>query len=384
MTDHPRILALFGSVVLFGAERANLEALTALRDHGCEVLCLICDVPWNTHIPPALEARGLRWIKVPYIDLRPGSLQSLLFRNPIVFLQSNVAFLRAYFLFRPTHIHAFNQLYVLNFLLGLMLTRVPMIFRAGDEPTLHNCVWWANWRFVIWRTTRFVANAKFVANSLIESGVSEELITLIYNRPPERFPSRESPLNVIFPDDSRIFLYIGQIAEHKGPHVLVEAFRRIIVDDPHARLLLAGRISDWVGDSWARQLRDQVAQDPLIKQRVTFLGEISDVSEVFAKCEVLVVPSLFADPSPNVVMEAKKAGRAAIVFPRGGLAELITDGVDGLICNKATVDELVVAMQAYLDDRDLARRHGEAAAKSLELLDIPLFADKWVRVYKSA
>jgi len=41
MTMQPRILALFGSTVLFGQERGNIEALRVLKEQGCEVLCLV-------------------------------------------------------------------------------------------------------------------------------------------------------------------------------------------------------------------------------------------------------------------------------------------------------------------------------------------------------
>ena len=55
----PRILALFGTRVIFGAERANIEALAALSDQDCEVLCLVRHESWNDHVAAALAARGL-------------------------------------------------------------------------------------------------------------------------------------------------------------------------------------------------------------------------------------------------------------------------------------------------------------------------------------
>ena len=64
----PRILALFGTRVIFGAERENIEVLAALREQGCDVLCLVRHEAGNDHIPAALMARGLAWRKVPYID----------------------------------------------------------------------------------------------------------------------------------------------------------------------------------------------------------------------------------------------------------------------------------------------------------------------------
>lgn len=384
-SERPRILALFGSAILLGAERGNIEALAALKEQGCDILSLIRDEKWNTTVPLWLDARGLAWKKVPYIQHRyPGELLRIAARNPMAFLRANWHFVRIAREFRPTHIHAYSQLFVLNFLIGLRLIRRPMVFRAGDEPTLHNAVWRASWRFTVSRTTMFVANSEFVARSLRASGVPAEKITVIYNRPPARPSSVRAGFKLHLPANTRAFAYIGQISEHKGPHVLVDAFREVAADFPQACLLLAGWISDWEGDAWARALRDATRADPLIGDRVTFLGEIEDVAGFLTLCEALVVPSLFNDPSPNVVMEAKQAGKAVIAFPRGGLPELIEHGVDGLLCREATKSALVEALKSYLENPAMAREHGAAAAVSSTRFGNARFGARWREVYTTA
>ncbi len=60
MPDPTRILALFGARVIFGQERANIEVLAALRDVGCEVLCVIRPEEWPEimAVRAALDARA--------------------------------------------------------------------------------------------------------------------------------------------------------------------------------------------------------------------------------------------------------------------------------------------------------------------------------------
>lgn len=95
MTDRPRILALFGARVIFGSERGNIESLAALRDKGCEVLCVVRDESWNDHIPATLAERGLASAKVPFIDgWLAGWRLWILARNPIAFIQGNWRLLR--------------------------------------------------------------------------------------------------------------------------------------------------------------------------------------------------------------------------------------------------------------------------------------------------
>lgn len=385
MTPKPRILVLFGSAVVFGAERGNLEALMVLKDQGAEILCLVRDEIWSTVVPPALEARAIPFRKVPYIEQwRRSRAHVVLLRGPIAFIVANWRFLQTVSEFKPTHIHAYGQLFVLNFLIGLMLVRTPLIFRAGDEPTMHNFFWRVTWQFVVRRTAHFVANSKFVVKFLKESGVAADLITLIYNAPPRRAASTRVDGGLDLPTKVRLIAFIGQVSEQKGVHLLVEAFRRLAAEFQDTHLAIAGRISDWEGDVWARVLRDSTLINSDIADRVHFLGEIETVSILLEQCTFLVVPSLISESSPNVIMEAKAAGRAVIGFPTGGISELINHGVDGWLCPEPNVESLQAAITNYLEDEGLTRVHGTAARESLETLDIPQFGQKWLEVYAAA
>src|SRR5262249_46088005 len=157
----------FGSRVIYGAERENIESLAALHERGCEVLCLVRHESWNDHVPTALTARGLSWQKVSYIDgwLRGWRVRTLL-RNPAAFIIGNWQFLKIGREFKPTHIHALNPFYVLSFAAALALVRAPMIYRAGDMPIMHRKIWRMVWRFVVARTRCFVAVSNFIASAL--------------------------------------------------------------------------------------------------------------------------------------------------------------------------------------------------------------------------
>ena len=378
----PRVLVLFGSAVIFGAERGNLEALMALKAKGAEVLCLIRDESWSTLVSPALDARGIAWRKVPYVEQwRRSRAHVVLLRGPWAWLIANVRFIRAIREFKPTHIHAYGQLFVLNFLLGLVLVKVPLVFRAGDEPTYHNILWRMSWRFVVSRVSRFVANSHFVARSLCKHGVPSDRIDVIYNVPPARPNLAPRSLELDLPPGARVIAFVGQISEHKGPHVLIAAFRELAPEFPDIYLVLAGRISEWEGDAWGRALRDRTIEDAIVGKRVKFLNEIEDVPALLALSELLVVPSLFDDPSPNVVMEAKQAGRAVVGFPRGGIPELINDGEDGMLCQGVGEKELVVALRKYCDDPTLAERHGSVGLKTQCRFGQADFANSWSAVY---
>jgi glycosyltransferase involved in cell wall biosynthesis len=385
MNDQHRILVLFGSGVVFGQERGNIEALAALMEQGCKILCLVRPGRFSSRITKMLDERGLPWRKIPYIEQRiPGRLLWFLFRNPAAFFVANLLFIRIFRQYRPTHIYAYNQLYVLNFLIALMLVRTPIVYRAGDKPTIHNWIWRTTWRFVVRRTRYFVANSEFVSRSLQINGAARECITVIYNKPPARVSDYANSGVPLLCRRARAIVFVGQISEHKGVHMLVDAFRELADAYPDARLLIAGPISDWSGDADARRLKSRTNNDPVIGTRVEFLGEVEDVPSLLTRAEIHVAPSLFEDPSPNVVMEAKLAGRTSVVFPRGGLPELVDHGVNGYVCEEASVASLVIALRTYLKDPTIALRQGKAARESLTKMGIPEFSERWLDVCSAA
>lgn len=374
-----RVLSLLGGVSLFGQERANMQVLSALRDKGCQVLCVIRNDDWNVHIPKALDLRGIPWNKIPYIAHRtPGRPLQFLVRNLVNFIVGNVALARQIRTFQPTHILAPSEIHAFSFLACLMFNRsIPLIYRAGDVPTIHNLAWRMVWASVRRRVDRFVANSQYVAQALKASGVPEGMISVIYNSPPERPHHTWRP--EVPPVVERI-LYVGQIAPHKGVHVLVEAFRDVAPKHPSARLVIAGRISDWSGDAWGRELMKRVQSDALVNDRVIFAGEEENIPGLLAESGFVVVPSLFQDPAPNVIVEAKAAGRGAIAFPRGGIPELVEHEVNGLICREASVAALTEALDRYLSNRDMVLHHGIAAAESLGRFCNSGFGEKWLDV----
>src|SRR5215210_5715336 len=152
MTAMPiRIIALFGSRAFFGQERANMHALATLQSEGCQVLCAIRHEEWPEllDLRQRLSIHGLRYAPVQYMDFpRRGWLIRALLRNPVAFAVGNVELARLIGDFRPTHIHAFNQWYLWNFAPAMRRRPLPVIFRAGEMPSLHNAFWRHLWRYV--------------------------------------------------------------------------------------------------------------------------------------------------------------------------------------------------------------------------------------------
>ena len=381
MTDDVRILALMGSRVLYGQERANILVLETLKAAGCEVLAVVEDHPGFPAMPDELTRRRIDFVRAPFGGRRiEGYLLHFLFRNPILFLAANWKIYKLIRDFSPSHIQIPNPFFFLNCMLALNFSRVPVIYRIGDKPATHNWFWRLLWRRIVARVNHFVADSRFIAGELESLGVSRERITVIYSAAPMR---KHGPEPDRIPDNNQQLLFIGQLTHHKGIDRLVEAFRSLAPGYPRARLTVIGRISEWQGDDWARALRDRTLADSLLADRVSFIGETEDIFTYLASAAVLVAPSVIEEALGIVAVEAKAAARPSVVFPRGGLPELIEHGVDGYICRDVSVDALAEGLRYYLDDPDRTLAHGRAAFESMDRLGINRFTKNWLKVYEN-
>jgi glycosyltransferase involved in cell wall biosynthesis len=103
-----------------------------------------------------------------------------------------------------------------------------------------------------------------------------------------------------------------------------------------------------------------------------------------SRCQLTVAPTLAEEPLGNVVVEAKNAARPTIVFPSGGLPEMIEHGVDGYVCSDKSVDALEAAFRAYLIEPGKCEREGAAAKNSLQRLGVAQFTERWNAIYDHA
>ena len=380
MNEQIRVLALLGSRVLYGMERANIRVFEALKSAGCQVLVVVEDHPGFSAVPNELAQRQIDFVAVPFGGRRiEGYLLHFLFKNPILFLAGNWKIYQLIRKFSPTHILIPNPFYFLNCMLPLAFTRVPVLYRIGDLPATYNLFWRLIWRLIVARVNQFVAVSEFIANELKKLGVTPERITVVCNAPPVR---KQGPKPECEPENCQQFLFIGQLGEHKGIDRLIEAFRSIAPVYPQARLTIIGRISAWRGDDWARALRDRALADPVLADRVNFVGETEDIFTYLASAAVLVVPSVCDEAYGIVAVEAKVSARPSVVFPSGGLPELIEHGVDGYICRDSSIKALAEGLCYYLDNPERTIAHGRTALASVSRLGIDQFDETWLSVFK--
>jgi UDP-glucose:(heptosyl)LPS alpha-1,3-glucosyltransferase len=173
--------------------------------------------------------------------------------------------------------------------------------------------------------------------------------------PQTRLERREAARKELgIPGDQFIFLLVGNDWRKKGLFTLLEALPSL------ADLLVALYV---VGDDETRPYDALIDRLKLVG-RVRFLPSRGDVTFYYAAADAYVGPSLedtFAQPP----MEAMACGLPMITTATNGTAEIMTDGVDGLILQDPNDAPMLAAqMRAVCEDSNLRVRLGERAAET--------------------
>lgn len=153
---------------------------------------------------------------------------------------------------------------------------------------------------------------------------------------------------------------VGRLSPWKGQDVFLEAFALAFPDGPERAHLVGSAM--FGEDAWERHLR-QLAGDLGLAGRVEFRGFREDVWSELAELDVAVHASTTPEPFGQVVLEAMAAGVPIVAAAEGGPAEIVTDGVDGLLVRPGDPQVLAVALQRLAQDADL-RVSLQAAGKA--------------------
>jgi phosphatidylinositol alpha-1,6-mannosyltransferase len=147
---------------------------------------------------------------------------------------------------------------------------------------------------------------------------------------------------------------------YKGHEQLLRIWPRVLAAHPLAQLWV-------VGDGDDRPRLEALAARVGVSAAVTFTGRVTDEERDrrYRRCAFFVMPSRL-EGFGLVFLEAMRAGKACIGAP-GAAAEIIQDGVTGLIVDPLSDDDLVGAIVRLFDDpavRDAFGRAGAARFRS--------------------
>lgn len=378
-----RILVVMPSIPVLGMERANLQIMKMMRERGAEVL-FVTDQNYGQRVQQEVERIGCQWAATRFgrrLGLPKGPLD---FAGIVTALARGAwgirRIARAY---RPTHLYFTNIAYIL-FGLPTARTGLPVIFRVPNPPDTHLTPVkqrLSNW---IWQDVVepvcdvIVCNSRHTFRELERIVVRTRKARVIYNCVPERQRTQPSDAPCMDRDNFNI-VFVGQITAAKGVRELVDAAVRLVRARKNVSFYIAGD-HEW-RNPFAKGLMAEVARLGL-EQRIRFTGEIQDITGLLAQCDLHVCPSVFEEPFGIVVLEAKNQGIPSVVFPSGGLTEVVTPLVDGYVCNEKSADALCEGITYFLDDPAALAAASEAARMSLVRFSTERASEEWAAVFR--
>ncbi len=349
MTRKIRLLQLIDHLGNGGAERLQVTFAAGIdRDRFDLHVCALRTAP-GLSITPELRALG---VPVTELDQRNAydipallSLVSYIRRNRIDIIH--------------THLLASD---IMGRMAGF-LTRRPVV------STIHNSredldaepprrQWLERW------TARLMARRLIVVSALLREEIAswfgvplKRVVTIPNGVDIARFHrgaefDRAAVRYELLGGDYPMVINIARWTPQKDQRTLIEAARIVLEARPDARFVLVGH---------GPLYDDLVAQaaEGGISDKVIFAGFRDDVADVLAASDLFVLSSLW-EGMPLALLEAMAAGCAAVSTNVGGVAQVLQDGVTGLLVPPADPPALASAILRYLNNPQLKQQHGEA------------------------
>jgi glycosyltransferase involved in cell wall biosynthesis len=195
------------------------------------------------------------------------------------------------------------------------------------------------------RAHKVLTLSRYVRERLLQSGLESDRVTVLA-------PWVEIPPSASSTDGGSV-LFVGRLTREKALATLLRALA--LVQVPFEAVI--------AGDGPLRPNCERLAAQLSIDRLVHFRGWLSSTAleEEYARCALLVVPSLWPEPFGMVGPEVMAYGKPVVAFDVGGVREWLVDGVNGLLAPRGDTPSLAAAIQQVLTNAELRARLGVGA-----------------------
>jgi glycosyltransferase involved in cell wall biosynthesis len=182
----------------------------------------------------------------------------------------------------------------------------------------------------------------------------------------------DQPLPSADPDPHHlVFGFLGRLDEFKGVRTLLEATRLLITDNWRLRIGGAGL-----------EANIQALKEEFTDSRIEWLG-FTNADDYFRSIHISVVPSLWADPLPYVVIESHLHGKPVLHSNSGGIAEAAGLGRKTAMFRAGDATALASLMNSALAYRSGWLRGGFRDRAGLDMFSAKTIVQKYLEVYRT-
>lgn len=180
--------------------------------------------------------------------------------------------------------------------------------------------------------------------------------------------------------NEKVMIWVGSALMPKRLPLLMEVFRRVLIDVPKARLLLVGDLQRSGEDLTA------VAESLGLSGRMITTGPVAhaDLPLYYALADVYAHTSSY-EGMPRVLFEASAAGLPLVGMQVAGVEEVIEDGVSGYLVPDGDAQAMANAIASLFNEPERARALGLAArSRAFARYDAETYPDRWVGLWRRA
>ncbi|MCD6386219.1 glycosyltransferase, partial [Candidatus Sumerlaeota bacterium] len=210
----------------------------------------------------------------------------------------------------------------------------------------------------------FVTVSEEGKETLIRQGIPSEKIFVIYNgvdlRNVVRLNDEEKHQlrqELGFSSSNLIVSMIAQLRPRKGAEYFIRAIPHVRTQIPESRFLIVGDAEFVEGRDYLNELK-QLAEKLSVTEVLTFTGFRPDADKIMEIVDVLVLPSLFGEGLPLVLIEAMAHGVPVVATNTSGNKEVVVDGETGMLVPPTDVIQLADKLTILLRSPELRRKMG--------------------------
>ncbi len=174
------------------------------------------------------------------------------------------------------------------------------------------------------------------------------------------------------PGDKLTFFYGGSFIRHKGVHILAQAFKWVKGD---AELKIYG------SGQYEYALKQAAENDPRIELCGVFSAD--QIGDVLGQVDVAIVPSIWYENTPIILLEALASNVPAVVTDLGGMTEVVKNGVSGRTFPIGDVHQLRDILQSLIQNPEALNAYKDNL-KGQFILSVEQVALAYEREYLSA
>lgn len=233
--------------------------------------------------------------------------------------------------------------------IAALLTRVPMVHHVHSPTARDTTEAWRNRLNAVTESMSLVGVKRLIAVSsslrtqLLQDGVAASRIRVVPNGVPgwQTLPARQAP-------GAR--WTIGCIAlfrPRKGMEILLSALARLRAAGQAVSLLAVGPFESPDYEASIHALAAELG----VADAVEWTGFTDNVNAALLRMDAMVLPSLFGEGMPMVVLEAMAAGVPVVASAVEGTPEVLDEGHCGLLVPPGDAEALANALAAFMQGR---------------------------------